>query len=427
MDAVILSIGDELVLGQTVDTNAAWLSARLAERGVMTLYHKTVADDLTATVQAIKEGSRAARLMILTGGLGPTEDDLTRQALAAALDRPLQLHRPSLRRIRSFFKSLGRAMPAANEIQAMCPRGSLMLANNWGTAPGVKARIGWTTLYAFPGVPREMTRMYGRYVEPTLTGQAERAILTATLRTFGAGESTVAALLGDLMRRDRRPVVGTTVTGGVVSVRIRSDESSAETARRKLRTTVRAARRRLGTLVFGREDDTLAGIVGRCAKHTGTRIAVAESCTGGLVAKMITDVPGASEWFAGGWVVYSNVLKQRELGVPVSLLRHHGAVSEAVACAMARGALRKSGADMAVAITGIAGPGGGSRDKPVGTVWMALAGRGASRRVARVERTRFPGDRDMVRDRAAKTALNMMRLEFDRWPAAARTERKGRL
>jgi nicotinamide-nucleotide amidase len=212
------------------------------------------------------------------------------------------------------------------------------------------------------------------------------------------------------MRRDRRPVVGTTVSGGIVSVRVRSDEPSADLAARKLRETIRTARKRLGALVFGKEDDTLALVVGNLALQRGKRIALAESCTGGLAAKMITDVPGASDWFAGGWVVYSNALKQSELGVPGAVLKRHGAVSEAAACAMARSALRKSGADLAAAITGIAGPGGGSADKPVGTVWMAMAERRGRSVSVKAEGARFPGDRDMVRDRAAKTALNLLRL-----------------
>ena len=412
MNAVILSVGDELVLGQTVDSNSAWLSARLAERGVMTLYHETVADDVAATARAIREAAVAAPLVILTGGLGPTDDDLTRQALAAVMEQSLLLHAPSLQKIRKFFKFLGRDMPETNRVQAMYPRGAKILVNHWGTAPGLKAKLGRATFYAFPGVPTEMKRMFERHVEPTLQLGTGRFILTDTLHTFGAGESTVAGMLGELMSRDRNPLVGTTVSGGGVSVRIRSDQATRERAQRELKATLRAAQQRLGPLVFGKGVETLQDVVGRLAKRRGTRLAVAESCTGGLVAKMITDVPGSSAWFVGGWVVYANALKHAALGVPLAGLRRHGAVSEAVACAMAEGVLRKSGADYALALTGIAGPDGGSAEKPVGTVWLGLARRQRKAITVHAECMRFPGDRAMVRERAAKAGLNLLRLEL---------------
>jgi nicotinamide-nucleotide amidase len=412
MKAAILSVGDELVLGQTVDSNSAWLSAKLAACGIMTVHHKTVADDLAAITRAIREAVKAAPLVILTGGLGPTEDDLTRQALARAMRRPLVLHPASLVKIRRFFQTLGREMSPSNRIQALYPRGAVMLRNDWGTAPGLKAGFGRSTFYAFPGVPREMMNMFTHHVEPSLVRGAGRCILTRTLHTFGAGESTVADLLGGLMARDRNPVVGTTVSGGIVSVRIRSDFDTRRSAQQQLAKTAAEVETCLGGLVFGRDGEMLEEVVGDLLRRAGQRLAVAESCTGGLVAKMVTDVPGASAWFAGGWVVYSNALKHGALAVPMILLRRHGAVSEPVARAMAEGALKKSGADYALALTGIAGPDGGSKDKPVGTVWIALAGKCGRKIEVGAECFRFPGNRGMVRDRAAKTALNMLRLKL---------------
>jgi nicotinamide-nucleotide amidase len=412
MNAVIISVGDELVLGQTVDSNSAWLSARLAERGVMTLYHKTVADDLEATARAIKEAAKAAPLVLLTGGLGPTHDDLTRQALARVMRRPLLLHASSLAKIQAFFKGLGREMPVSNRIQAMYPRGTEILKNDWGTAPGLKARLGHSTFYAFPGVPSEMMHMFACHVEPGLTRGTGRCILTRTLRTFGSGESMVADQLGDLMHRGRNPVVGTTVSGGIVSVRVRSDFATAKAAERELRATVAQIRRRLGALVFGTDSETLEEVVAGLMRRAGKCLSVAESCTGGLLAKVITDVPGSSAWFLGGWVVYSNALKHEALEVPTLLLRRHGAVSEEVARTLAEGALRKSGADFALALTGIAGPDGGSKDKPVGTVWIGLAVKRGRKTEVQAERFRFPGNRGMVRDRAVKTALNLLRMQL---------------
>jgi nicotinamide-nucleotide amidase len=380
----------------------------------MTLYHKTVADDEEATARAVREAAAAAPLVILTGGLGPTDDDLTRQAFSRVLRSPLVLHAPSLARIRAFFRSLGREMPPANQVQALCPRGATVLVNFWGTAPGIRARVGRSTVYAFPGVPKEMAPMYERYVLPRLAHGTGRVILTETLHAFGAGESTVASALGELMRRDRNPIVGTTVSDSIVSVRIRSDFPEYEAARRALRATSRAVRRKLGGLVFGKNGQAIQEAVARQLKRSGLRLATAESCTGGLIARMVTDVAGSSGWFVGGWVAYANDLKRSELGVPATMIARKGAVSEEVARAMAEGALRKSGADIALATTGVAGPGGGSAAKPVGTVWIGLARKGKGSVAVRAECFRFPGTRAMVRDRAAKTALNMLRMDLIR-------------
>lgn len=412
MKAVILSIGDELILGQTVDSNSAWLSAGLSDHGVMTLYHKTVADDVEATVSALKEACTQADLVIVTGGLGPTEDDLTRQALAQFMNKPLDMHPPSLERIRAFFKSLNREMPVKNRIQAMVPRGSEVLDNDWGTAPGIRAQAGKTRIYVFPGVPREMMKMAEHYIFSHFRRGTGSALVLEAMHTFGAGESTVAEKLGDLMRRDRNPLVGTTVSGGIVTVRIRSESPTMALARKNMAVTVKAVATRLGPLVFGHGDETLPGVVARLCREKHVKVSLAESCTGGLVSKLLTDCAGSSAWFRGGWVTYSNALKTSELGVPSELIRHEGAVSAAVAEAMALGALMKSGADMALSLTGVAGPAGGTEEKPVGTVWIALAALNGEGSNVKSERFQFPGDRDMVRDRAAKTAINWLRLEL---------------
>ena len=412
MNAVILSIGDELVLGQNVDTNSAWLSAGLAGYGVMTLYHQTVADDLDATVRAVQQAAAAAELVVITGGLGPTADDLTREALARVLGTSLEVHEPSLKRIQQFFQKIGRSMAVTNEVQALCPRGAEMLDNHWGTAPGLKVRIGRALVFAFPGVPREMTAMFAAYVAPAVTGRTGRVILTEALRTFGAGESTVAEQLGDLMRRDRNPTVGTTASGGIITVRIRSDFPAAAAARQALDETTADAERRLGRLVYGRGEITLPAAVGRLLLERRKTVATVESCTGGMVAALLTDVAGSSEYMVGGWVAYANEMKTTQVGVPGELIAAHGAVSELVARAMAEGGLARSGADYALALTGIAGPGGGSPEKPVGTVWIALSRRAPAGPVTTAEDYCFPGERDAVRDRAAKFALNLLRLEL---------------
>ena len=344
--------------------------------------------------------------------MGPTDDDLTRHALAAFLKRPLDLHPPSLERIRAFFKSLGKEMAVINRIQAMVPRGVEVLDNDWGTAPGMKVKVGKVLVFIFPGVPREMMKMAERDVFPLFQNNGDSAVFTEALHTFGAGESTVAEQLGDLMRRDRNPLVGTTVSQGVVTIRIRSEAPTRMLAQKQLAATVKAVEARLGVLIFGRGGETLGGAVGKLAGQRGVKVTTAESCTGGLVAQMLTDEAGASQYFIGGWVVYSNAMKTRELGVPTSLIEREGAVSQAVACAMAEGALRQEAVDWSISTTGIAGPEGGSSGKPVGTVWIAIGHRSKSGISTQAECFHFPGSRTMIRDRAAKTALNRLRLEL---------------
>jgi competence/damage-inducible protein CinA-like protein len=408
MNAVILSIGDELVLGQTVDTNAAWLSDRLVACGVMPVMHVSVADDRGAIAEAIRDAAERTKLVIATGGLGPTEDDLTRFALADAMGVELAVDETALGAIEEFFRARGRTMIDRNRVQAMKPAGATMLENPLGTAPGIRALIGETTLYFLPGVPVEMRRMWELHIEPTL-GADGAVILGAKINTFGMGESDVAEKLGELMARDRNPTVGTTVEGGVVSVRVRSAGDTNAAARRELEATCAEVEKRLGGIVFGHDDATLADAVGEMLKRCGRTVACAESCTGGLVGKMLTDRPGSSAYFLGSFVTYADAMKREVLGVGAEVLERDGAVSEAAVTAMAEGALDCSGADYAVSITGIAGPDGGSAQKPVGTVWFGLAQRG---RPTVAERRRFPGERDIVRERSANFALNLLRLRI---------------
>ena len=411
MNAIILSIGDELVLGQTVDTNSAWLSAQLAAVGCAVAAHATVADDQRAIEEAIRQSAARCDVLLISGGLGPTEDDLTRQALAAVMGQPLELNAQWLAELEKFFSARGRPMPAANRIQAMIPRGATMIFNTAGTAAGIDAVIPQTIcrVFVMPGVPREMKAMFLRDVLPHLrdiTGGA--VILSRTLHTFGLGESAIAEKLGDLMRRDRNPSVGTTVSHGIVSLRINSRFPSEAQARQKLQEIEQACRVALGSLVYGQDDQQLQEVVGHLLKARNESVSTAESCTGGLLGKMITDVPGSSAWYGFGWVTYANQAKEQLLGVPTDLLRQHGAVSEPVVLAMATAARPRAASTYALAISGIAGPDGGTPAKPVGTVCIALAHPAAS-----AARTfLFPGDREFIRDRAARMALTLLRFHL---------------
>lgn len=419
MNAIILSIGDELVLGQTVDTNSAWLSQQLAAVGVSVLAHVTMPDDQKAIEEAMRESAARCNCLIVSGGIGPTEDDLTRQALAAVMNAPLEENAEWMAELHKFFEARGRTMPPINRIQAMIPRGASMLFNTCGTAAGMWGVWGTKKqscdIFVVPGVPKEMKAMFTRSILPRIQKVSGGAvILSRTLHTFGLGESAIAELLGDLMRRDRTPSVGTTVSAGVVSLRINARYPSLEIAQRELDATEALCRQKLGDLIYGMDDQTLPEAIAPLLDADGMSrqqapvLSTAESCTGGLLAKMLTDVPGSSSYFRQGFVTYHNDAKVKLLGVAPEILAEHGAVSEAVARAMALGAQTRSGAAYALSITGIAGPTGGTPDKPVGTVWIALAH--PSGLIAR--RFLFPGDREMIRDRSAKMALTLLRFQL---------------
>lgn len=419
MQAVILSIGDELALGQTVDTNTAYLAAKLAELGIWTLYHQTLADDQALIAGAIRQAADSAELVLITGGLGPTKDDLTRQALAQAMEVELVEDAEGLRAIEVFFIGRGKALTEANRVQALLPVGSEGIPNAKGTAPGIRATLGKARIFVMPGVPFEMRAMYEDTIRPAIIDKAGggRVILTTKINTFGQGESSVGQLIGDLMDRDRNPTVGTTVANGVVSVRIRSEFDDADEAHSQRDGTIKEVEQRLGPIVFGRDDQTIASTLLDALRDKKLLIATAESCTGGLIGKMLTDVAGSSDVYAGGWVTYTNELKRSQLGVPAHLLEAHGAVSGQVVCAMAVGALEKSGANIALSVSGVAGPGGGTPDKPVGTVWLGLASRNKDEPLGvQAVLVKFPGDRPHVRTRAAMCALQMARLHLANRP-----------
>lgn len=428
--ATIVAVGDELTLGQRVDTNSAWISGRLAELGVHARHHVTVDDDAERLTAALRQAVAQAPLVVVTGGLGPTADDLTREALARATGDVLLEDAVALEAVRAWFAGRGTPMPEPNRVQALRPGRGRCLANPHGTAPGLHVWLEpgaeyWDgaegrgcDVFALPGPPAEMKPMFEAAVAPAIV--APRVVRTRLVAAVGLGESAVAERLGVLMARDREPLVGTTASGGIVSVRMREERSRSEGRRERdarggdrdaLDLTEAEVRRRLGACVFtpegGTGEETLAAVVLELLRRRGERLVVAESCTGGGLGAMLTDEPGASDVFVGGVISYSNELKTGLLGVGSELLATHGAVSEAVARAMAEGALGRVGGDRALAITGVAGPGGGSAEKPVGAVWIAAASRGGT---TEARRFLFRGGRQAVRDRAALMALAMLRL-----------------
>jgi nicotinamide-nucleotide amidase len=408
--ASIVSIGNELLSGQTTDTNATYLINRLLSINIPVVSVYTVGDEKGVIIRAFNLACSDADVVIATGGLGPTDDDLTRQAFAEFLGVELQLQDQLLQKIRDFFACRNLQMPDKNKIQAYIPAGAEAIANNLGTAPGIMANAKGKLLIALPGVPSEMKQMFEESVLARLQRFAGgQAVVVRKLKCFGAGESAIAEMLGSMMQRGRNPLINCTVGYGVVTLHIIAAAKDNEKAHQMAENDEKSLRNILGKLVYGTGEQTLAEVVGKKLARNKKTLAVAESCTGGTLAKLLTDIPGASRYFTYGWVVYSNRAKVSELGVPADFIDKYGAVSEQVARAMAEGARRKAGTDFAIAITGIAGPAGGSEQKPVGLVYVSVD----SNSGCETKRYNFSHDRDFIRLRAAQTALNMLRLQLD--------------
>ena len=414
--ASIVSIGNEILSGLTVDTNAAYLSRELVSIGIAVVSSYTVGDQIDLIVWALESAGADADVVLVTGGLGPTDDDLTRQGFAEYLGSELQLQEGLFQEIQFFFARLNLQMPAKNKVQAYIPAGTESLANNLGTAPGIMARVKDKLFFAVPGVPAEMRQMFEESVLPQLKGLAtEQAIVSLKLKCVGAGESRIAELIGELCRRDRNPVINFTVEFGVVTLHIIATAEDEEQARGMVEKDEQLLRSILGDLIYGTEEQTLAEVVGKKLAEQKKTVAVAESCTGGSIAKLLTDVPGASRYFTHGWVTYSNLAKAGELGVSADLIEKYGAVSEQVAEAMARAGRKKADTTFAIGITGIAGPGGGSEQKPVGLVYISVDsdnGCETKRFIFSHTSGSQRSARDIIRQRAAQKVLNMLRLKL---------------
>ncbi|MDY7108036.1 MAG: CinA family nicotinamide mononucleotide deamidase-related protein [Planctomycetota bacterium] len=412
MQAAILSIGDELTLGQHVDTNSAWLARQLLARSIVTAEHRTLGDDRAAIARAVAELAATCDLLLITGGLGPTADDLTRPALGDVLTpgEALVTDEEAVRHVRRWFAGRKTTMPPANLAQARRPSTMRMIPNDHGTAPGLAGEHGRCSIYVLPGPPREMKAMFDERIARQLPApEPGRRLITETIRAFGLGESRAAQILGDLAERDHEPMVGLTAAQAIISARIRHMGEEQETCR-LVEETATLIERLWTPYCFGRGETTLPEAAGELLRAAGRTVVTAESCTGGWLGKQIVDVPGSSAYYLGGWVTYSNEMKIAELGVPAARLDEHGAVSEPVAASMAEGALDRGGADDSLAITGVAGPEGGGPGKPAGTVFIALARRHPDHISTSVRRFAFRGDRATVRDRSAKAALQMLRF-----------------
>jgi nicotinamide-nucleotide amidase len=401
----ILAVGSELLMPGRIETNASYLTGRLLEVGITVGARITVADDPALLQSAFRNALSRAQVVIATGGLGPTEDDLTREALAGALGRPLRRDPEILAALKARFDRYGRVMTAVNEKQADVIEGAVVLPNDRGTAPGQRVDVPGGAAFLLPGPPSEMQPMFEAHVWPWLRARAgSRVIRTHVLKIAGMSESEVEQLVAPVYKTFDNPQTTILSNPGLVELYFVATGDEADT-RTRIEALAGAVRERLGRAIFSEDGRDLPAVVAAALRERGLTLSLAESCTGGLVAARLTETPGASAFLERAFVTYSNRSKVEELGVPAELLERHGAVSEEVAREMARGARRMAQTDIGAAITGIAGPDGGTPDKPVGLVYMALDGAAGET----TRRAHFAGGRDRVRYQACQALLDMIR------------------
>lgn len=405
MRAEIVSVGTEILLGNLVDTNAAFIAEKMASLGISISRINAVGDRWQDLYQTLEETLRRVDLIVITGGLGPTEDDITKEVLSRLMGENLVLDEGILAGIRRRFRGHRIPEEAAHK-QAMIPASAKKIPNPVGTAPGIILEKDDKTIILLPGVPREMRKMMEGELYPYLLSRlkARECIRSRTLKVWGMGESQVNEKIADIMLRQSNPKVGLLAKRGEVHISI-TGQFAPEVVGEKIKTVEDQIRGRLGSSIWGVDEETLEGIVARLLKKRGLRIAVAESCTGGLVSHRLTNIPGSSDYFTYGIIGYSNQAKSIFLGVPASLIKRRGAVSPEVAKKMAQGVRKAGEAHLGLGITGIAGPSGGSRNKPVGLVYIALS----SPEGEICKRFLFPGGREDIKWKASQGALDMLR------------------
>jgi nicotinamide-nucleotide amidase len=403
----IVAVGTELLLGQIVNSNAARIGERLAESGLEHYRQTVVGDNVDRVAAAIAEAAARSDAVIVTGGLGPTKDDLTREALARAAGGSLVYDEDEAEALRQWWRRRGREMPESNLQQAERPDGGAFIDNPKGTAPGIRITIDGAEVFALPGVPAEMMAMLDDEVLPALAVEDAGVVASRLLRSWGESESAVGELLGDLYDASDNPTLAFLSSGGEIKIRITAKAESQEAAEAMIAPIESEVRTRLGSRVFGADSDTIEAIVLRALEKRGWSLGTAESATGGMVAARLTSVPGSSRVYAGSVITYTNELKESMLGVDPALIETHGVVSEPVAEAMAEGARRALGVDVAVGVTGSAGP--DPLEQPMGTMAIAVATPEETRSRSLV----LPGDRERIRVFTTTTALQWLRMTLE--------------
>ncbi|GAB6136953.1 competence/damage-inducible protein A [Halanaerobaculum tunisiense] len=410
MQAEIITIGTELLLGQIVDTNSQWLAERLAEIGIDLYYKATVGDNKERLLETISQGLERSDLLITTGGLGPTQDDITREAIADSLGLALVKSEAALDQVKSYFTAANKDMSTNNLRQAYLPQGAKILPNNQGTAPGILVEKEGKIVVALPGVPLEMKAMMKQEVIPYLQENHldQEEIYSKVIKTCGIGESTLEEKIADILREQTNPTIAPLASQGEVKLRLTAKADSKQQAQELIKQEEKDLAERIGKYIYGYNDDTLEDVVADLLWEQELTVAIAESCTGGLIGHRLTSVPGSSAYFKQGIISYSNQAKQDLLQVREETLQEFGAVSSQTAKEMAIRAREAAGTDLGLATTGIAGPGGGTSEKPVGLVYLALAD---SQGVTSYQ-FNFNGSRYRVKYLTSQTLLNLLRLRL---------------
>lgn len=409
MNAEIISVGTELLLGEILNTNAQFLSVELAKLGISVYRQSTVGDNPVRLKQTLYEALARADLLVLTGGLGPTADDLTKETVADYFNLKLVRDEKSEERIKSYFERIHSATVPSNFKQADMPEGCIILDNNNGTAPGGIIEKDGKTVVFLPGPPFEMTAMYNESVYPYLRKRTSGQLYSRELQTFGIGESRLEAILEPVMKNQTDPTIAPYAKDSGVMLRLTTMALSREEADARFDPVEAEIKKIAGDIIFGYGSEQLQDAVFKLLKEKNLKIATAESCTGGMLGEFLTSVAGISPYYEMGVITYSNEMKEKLLGVESETLARYGAVSRQTAEEMAVGVLKKSGADIAISITGIAGPGGGTAEKPVGLVYVGLADKNGC---VTFRELHLSGNRERIRRITVKNALNLLRLHI---------------
>ena len=405
MNCALISIGTELLFGQITNTNTIYLSQRLNALGINVYYHFTVGDNHRRLEEILHYAMQNVDLVITTGGLGPTQDDLTRETIAQAMGKKLVMHAPSMERLESFFKDLNRSMCENNKKQAYLPEGSIVLQNNNGTAPGFIIEDNGKVIVSLPGPPKEMMGMFTESVVNFLKEKSKATIHSKVLRFFGIGESTLETELLDMISKQENPTIAPYAKEGEVSLRVTAKAENEAKAMVLIEPIIEKIRSRVGEYLYSDQDEELVEVVAKLLMKKQLTVSFAESCTGGLLAGKLTAIPGISKCFLTGYIPYSNEGKNEMLGVKKATLEKYGAVSEETAIEMVRGLRKKTNSDICVSITGIAGPDGGTEDKPVGLVYIGVL----YKEQLTVHQLNTFGDRERIRNYTVLSAMNVIR------------------
>ena len=410
MRAEIIIVGEEILSGQTIDSNSAYIARKLANVGIEVVHKTTVGDRHDDMTEAIKTAWNRSAVTIMTGGLGPTTDDVTKNAICAAFDRKLVLQDEILRKLEDLFRTRNMKMPAMAQSQALQPQGADLINNPVGTAPGIVFQDSERFFAALPGVPAEMEAIIDQSIIPYLSKRPGRNhIVLRRIRTIGITETGIAELITDLEPTSDKVRLAYLPSYKGVDLRVTAISANESEAVESADSLAKAITSRIGDYVFTNTDESMPEIVGKLLRAKGKTVATAESCTGGLIAKMLTDLAGSSDYFRGSVVSYANDVKEKVLKVPREILIAKGAVSHEVAEAMASGVLTLAGTDYAISVTGVAGPGGGTAEKPVGLVFVGYADKSGK---VSSEQLKLFGTRERIRERSAMMALDILRRKL---------------